>query len=82
MRRLDAVNQRIDGALRAMRNGAALHFQPGRSGGRWQLSNGRRLTDEAARLIVCNPHIVNVDHALFRGSPAQTYRYAWTKAAS
>jgi hypothetical protein len=78
MRRLDAANQMIDDALRAMRKGAALHFRPGRASGRWQLSNGLRITDEAARIIISNPNIVSVDYALFRGSPAQTYRYAWT----
>jgi hypothetical protein len=81
MRRLDAVNQMIDHALRAMQKGAALHFQPGKAGARWQLSNGVRLTNEAARVIVSNPHIVSVDRALFRGEPAQTYRYTWTKAS-
>jgi hypothetical protein len=78
-RRLDSINQQIEHALRSMKRGAALHFQPGVAGGRWKLSNGVRLSDQVAAAIVRDRNIVAVDLALFAGELAQTYRYAWTE---
>jgi hypothetical protein len=80
-RRLDAVNLNIAAALRAMRSGAALHFEYTRNGPRWLLSNGMKLTPEVARAIVSAPNVVVVDHALFKDTTAQTWRYAWTEAS-
>jgi len=78
-RRLDRVNVTLAGALKQMRKGAALHYQLTKSGPLWQLSNGTKLTPEIARSITADPNVVAVNHALFRGSPPQTWVFAWTE---
>lgn len=75
--RLDRVNISIASALKAMRSGAALHLDHTPKGPPWQLSNGPRLTADVARVVVANPDVVAVDHALFRNTKAQTWRFAW-----
>jgi hypothetical protein len=69
----------IDRSLRAMKKGAALHYQHTSTGPRWSLSNGLRLSAEVARGVIADPNVVAVDLALFRDSTAQTWRYAWTE---
>ena len=74
-RRLDRVNRQIYDALRAMRNGALLRLEYSRWGPDWHLTSGGRLHAEVARAVVADPHVIPVDHALFKGFAAQTWRW-------
>ena len=74
-RRLDRLNRQIHEALHAMRNGASLRLQYSRGGPDRHLTNGTSLRAEVARAVVTNPHVVPVDHALFKDLAAQTWRW-------
>jgi hypothetical protein len=48
----------------------------GPHGARWKLSDGRRVANDVARLVVASEHVVSVGDALLEGFTPQTYRYA------
>jgi hypothetical protein len=77
--RLNRVSTSAAVALRAMRKGAALHLNYTPKGPLWQLSNGLRLTPEAAHAVIADQNVVAVDYALFRDAEAQTWRFAWVE---
>jgi hypothetical protein len=77
-RKLDRLNVRIDRARRAMRQGAVLHLQftPTAT---WRLSNGLRLDEETARILISDPQIEPRDRSLFPTiTHPQTFQYKET----
>jgi hypothetical protein len=63
-----------DRVTSAMRNdGLALHCSFEKSETRWWLSNGSRVSPEAAKLVTTHPDINNAGDGLFR-CPGQTFR--------
>jgi hypothetical protein len=64
-------------ALRALKNGASLHFSHDRGRPSWRLSTGNTLTREVAEEVTRDPHVVGVGDSLFSDlSMSQTFR--WT----
>jgi hypothetical protein len=59
----------------AMRRGGALHLHFGRTGPVWMLSDGRRVSDEAAKFVLASVNVVSVGEAVFCGATSQTFRY-------
>jgi hypothetical protein len=62
--------------IEALRDGDSLHLHHGRQGAVWWLSNGKRVDDEVAQLVIKSPSIVGVGDALPLGAdvPPQTFR--------
>lgn len=75
-RRLDRVRINVDRALRALRDGSALHLQYDRGRPHWWLCNGLEVSDEVARIIITKPDVASVDDMLFSGFLAQTWHWA------
>ena len=59
----------------AMRRGAALHLHFDRTGLVCTLSDGRRVSDEAAKFVLASVNVVSVGEALFCVATPQTFRY-------
>ena len=59
----------------AMRRGAALHLHFDRTGLVCTLSDGRRVSDEAAKFVLASVNVVCVREALFCGATSQTFLY-------
>jgi hypothetical protein len=77
-RRLDRLNRNAATALQAMRNdGCTLHAEFGQAGLRWRMSKGRFVSNEVAKIIITDKHVIGVGDTLFAdGPPSQTWRYA------
>ena len=75
--KLDRLNARVRKARRAMHRGAILHLQYTPTA-TWRLSNGQRLDDEAARVLISDPHIEPRDRSLFPNTHPQTFQYKET----
>jgi hypothetical protein len=72
------VERRMEKAqvvLKTMQAGAALQLQYTKHGPCWVLSNGLRVKDDVAKLIVTSASVVGVGDALFDGTASQTYRW-------
>jgi len=75
--RIDRRRHAADWVDIAMRNGGlALHLSYGPSGASWRLSNGKSVSPEIAKIVIADPDVVSVGDALFRDTPAQTFRLA------
>jgi hypothetical protein len=74
-RRLHRQRNGADAVVSALRRGASLQQSYERGGSRWWLSTGELVTDDVARIVVRDHRIVSAGDALFRGVPAQTYRF-------
>lgn len=74
-RKLDQLNGKVATVLAAMQRGEALHHERMWYGGIWWLSNGRRITDEIAQVVIQNANVTGVGDALFHGARSQTYRW-------
>ena len=74
-RKLDQLNGKVATVLAAMQRGEALHHERMWYGGIWWLSNGRRITDEIAQLVIQNTNVTSVGDALLSDVPAQTWRW-------
>jgi hypothetical protein len=60
----------------AMRErGLTLHCSQERPWWRWWLSNGQRVTNSIAQLVISDLHIVGVGDTLFDGACSQTFRH-------
>jgi hypothetical protein len=62
--------------LSAMERGQHLNVWFDRQGAHWKLSEGRRVPDDVARLVVTSEHVVSVGDVLFKNLTPQTYRFA------
>ena len=62
--------------IAAMRGGAALQLHFAASGPAWMLTDGTRVHDEVAKLVINHPDIIGCGDGLFRGLVSQTFRYA------
>jgi hypothetical protein len=78
--RLEAHLEAAQHVLTAMRRGAALHLRFTQRGPQWQLSSGRRVSDEVAKMVTASASVVGVGDALFEGAPSQTWRW-WADGA-
>jgi hypothetical protein len=64
-------------AIRAMRDGASLHFSFENGRQHWRLTNGINLPREIAEQTIQHPHVVACGDCLFHGhSTSQTYRWS------
>jgi hypothetical protein len=75
--RLNQLRREVFYVLRAMRRGAALRFYPGDKG-RWELTTGKSVTTDAAKMVIDDPRIAAIDFALLEETPAQTWRWVGT----
>jgi hypothetical protein len=62
--------------LSAMQRGQKLGVWFDRQGAHWKLSEGRRVPDDVARLVVKDERVISVGDALFADMTPQTFRYA------
>jgi hypothetical protein len=71
-------------ALEIMRqSGAALRLTHGRrDGDTWTLTNGIKVSTEAARLLINHPNIIDCGGALFRNLPGQVFHFAEEESRS
>jgi len=76
-RKLDRLNARVHKARRAMHRGAILHLQYTPTA-TWRLSNGQRLDNETARILLSDPQIEPCDRSLFPNTHPQTFQYKET----
>jgi hypothetical protein len=76
-RRRNRIQEKAATTITAMRGGQALHHRHEWYGPTWWLSDGKRVADEVAQLVIKNPAVVGVGDALPLGTdvPAQTFRY-------
>jgi hypothetical protein len=74
-RRLDRRVNSANFVISCMRAGATLHLTFGRNGPVWSLSDGRKISDEVARLVTTDHRVIGVGDALFQGMTAQSFRY-------
>jgi hypothetical protein len=73
--RIDRNRRAADRIVATMRDQAqALHVSHEKLGDHWWLSNGIRVTAEAAKLVIAHPDIVSVGDGLFH-TLGQTYRH-------
>jgi hypothetical protein len=78
-RKLDRLNVRVARPRRAMRQGAVLHLQFAPTA-TWRLSNGLRLDDETARILISDPQIEPRDQSLFPTiTHPQTFQHKETR---
>jgi hypothetical protein len=49
-----------------------LQFAPAAT---WRLSNGLRLDDQVARIVLTDPHVQPLDRSLFPSTHSQTFQY-------
>lgn len=80
LRRIGSLNGRhrraADRVVATMRDrGQALHVSHEKPKDIWWLTNGSRVSFEAAKLGIVHPDIASVGDALFSGTPGQTYRH-------
>jgi hypothetical protein len=74
-RRLARRLQQAELVLSEMRGGAALHLQFAAHGPAWTLTNGTRVADGVARLVIKSGSVEAVGDALFAGELSQTWRW-------
>jgi hypothetical protein len=74
-RRLDRRVNSANFVIACMRDGATLHLAFQRGGPVWSLSDGRRITDDVARVVIADHRVVGVGDCLLKNLPSQTYRY-------
>ena len=74
-RRIDRRRRSAALIIARMREGEALHCSLENDGPAWWLSDGARVPDEVAELVVANVNISSVGDALFKNTTAQTYRF-------
>jgi hypothetical protein len=72
---LDRRHLSAEAVKTVMQRGAALHLHFDRTGPVWMLSDGRRVSDEAAKFVLASVNVVSVGEALFCGATSQTFRY-------
>ena len=72
--KLDRLNARVHKARLAMHRGAILHLQYTPTA-TWRLSNGQRLDDEAARVLIDDPHVEPRDRSLFPNTHPRTFQH-------
>jgi hypothetical protein len=72
---LDRRHLSAEAVKTAMRRGAALHLHFDQTGPVWMLSDGRRVSDEAAKFVLPSLNVVTVGEALLCGATSQTFRY-------
>ena len=76
MRKLDRLNRTVAHVLRHMQdNDTALRLEFIFNEPAWLLSDGSRVLDEVARVVVRDRHVVAVDRGLFRDGHGQAWRY-------
>ena len=63
--------ERADAVLAEMRTGATLHLQHTERGLCWVLTNGRKVSDHVARLVVASASVVAVGTTVIPSPPAQ-----------
>jgi hypothetical protein len=73
-RRTDRRNLRVGQVLNELRRGCALHHTYSRNGGSWALSDGRRVDDAIARLVIQDARVVG-DSDGMRPGLSQIYRW-------
>jgi hypothetical protein len=79
-RRLDRVRVGVTKTITLIRIAQSLHLQfDHRRGPLWSLTNGTRIADEIARLVITNANVTSVGDTLFHNLPSQTYRYVATE---
>jgi hypothetical protein len=72
----DRLKAKATAVIYAMRHGQTLHRHHAWYGAVWSLSNGLRVKDEIAQIVVQDPTIVGDGDALPLGDvPAQTYHW-------
>jgi hypothetical protein len=74
-RRVDRKLELAQLVLAEMRDGCALHLQHTPAGPSWVLSNGHRISDIVARLVITSSSVIDCGDALFAGVPSQTFRW-------
>jgi hypothetical protein len=74
-RRLDRWVNSANFIISCMRAGATLHLTYRRNGPVRSLSDGRRVSDEIAQMVIVDRRVAAVGDSLFRGMTSQTYRY-------
>jgi hypothetical protein len=74
-RRIARHLDRLNVALVAMKDGAALHLCLDRGAIRWWLSSGQSVDPAVAQALVRHTAVVGVGDALFGDVASQTYRY-------
>jgi hypothetical protein len=75
-RRLNHCRAGTAKVLTRMQRGASLHLPYERGQPLWRLSDGMRVAEDIARLVVADHRVRGVGDALFDGMPPQTYRYS------
>jgi len=74
-RTVEARLKNADAVLAEMEAGSSLHLQLTPSGPIWTLSNGKKVDDTVARLVVKSASVVCVDHGLFGADVGQKWRW-------
>jgi len=64
----------VQSVLQALRQGQVLHRSHSHNGGVWFLTNGRRVTDEVAQLVITDVRVIGCDDRLFVNTQ-QTFKY-------
>jgi hypothetical protein len=72
--RVERIEQ-ADQVLADMRAGATLHLQHAKAGPQWALSNGRRVANDIAQLVIASASVVGVGDSLFNDAASQTWRW-------
>jgi hypothetical protein len=70
--------QKASTVLAELQRGSTLHLAFIGRKPTWTLSNGRRVADEVAELLVKSASVIGDQDSLFDGAPAQTFRW-WSK---
>jgi hypothetical protein len=73
-RRLDHNRRGAASVLTKLMRGQSLNLSFERGERRWRLSNGERVGDDIARIVVVDHRVVGTD-TLFKGLPPQTFRF-------
>jgi hypothetical protein len=76
-RRLDRKISSATTVLAAMRGGQTLQLQFTHLGHHWTLSGGQQVSDNTAKFVIQDRHVVDVSDVLFRGMLSQTWRYVF-----
>jgi hypothetical protein len=67
--------EKVDRVLRDMAAGHALHLTHAEGGPIWRLSDGKRVTNSVAMLVVASVRVAGVGDSLFDQSLSQTFRW-------